>query len=97
MKISESNIRKMVREEIRNVLGESMSRAEMIKKARQLDRRGEYTLDGEPIDLGEFVKANTSKGVSPPENLEDVLDMQTGDTVRFGGGAAASFALKRVK
>ena len=62
-----------------------------------------YTLDGEPVDIYEFLDANRT-ALDPDTGTEsdDVLEtlyapLQPGESVTFGGGAAAAFVLARVR
>ena len=51
-----------------------------------------FTLDGEPLeDIREFVRDN---GLDEAEEAA-VYALRPGDEMRFGGGAAAEFVLRR--
>lgn len=57
--------------------------------------RAQFTFDGEPLDLREYIEANEED----PElaNYVDAMaHLQPGASVVFGGGAGAAFTIKRV-
>jgi hypothetical protein len=61
----------------------------------------EYLLDGERIDLDDFVRENTDAllgdaGLSP-EQVEEIRHMMPGDTLHLGGGAGEIFTLTRTR
>lgn len=51
-----------------------------------------FTLDGEPLDLADFVVVNDLE----PEQVNAIGAMEPGDEMTFGGGAGALFVLRRV-
>jgi hypothetical protein len=53
-----------------------------------------YTLDGDTIDLDQFIEANAE--CLEPFEVDTILAMKVGESYWFGGGAAASFVLARV-
>lgn len=53
----------------------------------------EYTLDGEPVDVDDFLYVN-GYGI---KDADHIAAMNIGDEVTYGGGAAATFVLRRVK
>lgn len=57
-----------------------------------MDAETTWTLDDEPIeDIREFIRDNALD----EHEEEAVLAMRPGEELRFGGGAAASFTLRR--
>ena len=56
-----------------------------------------YTLDGEPVDIEEFISDNTAEDVAGITELEvaSIRALQPGEQIIFGGGAAAEFVLRR--
>lgn len=50
-----------------------------------------WTLDGEPIDLGEFLRDNAE--TFTVREAERIAAMQPGEQMEVGGGAGASFML----
>ncbi len=54
-------------------------------------RSPKFTLDGEPLDLADFIEVNELES----EQVAALLNLQPGETMNFGGGAAASFVLRR--
>lgn len=58
-----------------------------------------YALDGEPIDLADFIHQNTdpdAPGLSA-EQMEEIRHMMPGDSLLLGGGAGETFTLKRTR
>ena len=53
-----------------------------------------YTLDDDPIDLVDFIDANTMS--LDPEEIHLCRNLMPGGEARFGGGASALFVLRRV-
>jgi hypothetical protein len=51
-----------------------------------------FTLDGEPVDAATFIHEN---GFAMPD-VEQINSLGVGETITYGGGAAATFVLKRV-
>ena len=58
-------------------------------RCRPVDR---YTLNGTVVSLDAFMEANEDL---EPEEIEAVRNLQPGEEVHFGGGAAARFILRR--
>jgi hypothetical protein len=54
----------------------------------------QFTLDGEHVDLIDFLLQNFD-GLSDDE-VRRIRDLSVGGEVQLGGGAAATFVLKRV-
>lgn len=52
---------------------------------------GAFSLDGEPINLGEFLCDNDLE----EEQVAAIANLQPGESMNFGGGAAATFVLRR--
>lgn len=50
-----------------------------------------YRLDGEPVDIKEFL-ADNEEGLDP-EEVDNILALRPGESVSFGGGAAPIFTL----
>lgn len=55
--------------------------------------RARYTFDGEPMDLADFLRNNREDRRS----VAQVLALAPGETVVLGGGAWASFEVKRLE
>lgn len=58
-----------------------------------------YTLDGELVDIEEFIADNTADGVAvlSAEEVADIRALLPGQEITWGGGAAAEFVLRRVE
>ncbi len=56
----------------------------------------EYTLDGEPIDLQEFIDANP-RDDNPEVDPDDIRALKPGGVIFYGGGAAPTTILRRVR
>lgn len=58
-------------------------------------RANRYVLDEspEPFSLDDFLKNNENL---PEDDKQDVRDLDVGETMNLGGGAAAEFTIKRV-
>ena len=54
---------------------------------------GAWTIDGEPMDVGDFINANWE---DLGADLEALYYCRPGESVTFGGGAWASFVVERV-
>ncbi len=54
---------------------------------------GAYTLDGEPVDLARFIAEN---GLSEFQ-VHRIAHLSVGESITYGGGAAAEFTLQRVR
>lgn len=52
----------------------------------------EFTLDGEPCDLENFIAVNEFSR----DDVQEILALEAGEFIRYGGGAAALFTLRRV-
>lgn len=54
-----------------------------------------YTLDGEPVDIEEFIATNTAPDVEPlPEDeIAAIRDLKPGVELTLGGGASAVFII----
>jgi len=52
-----------------------------------------WTLDGEPVDVFDFMEANDLSSTE----VRDILTMYRGDRMTFGGGAAERFTLERAE
>lgn len=50
-----------------------------------------FTLDDEPVDIFEFLGANPIEEV----RVVDILGLEVGGEIRYGGGAAAEAVLRR--
>lgn len=55
----------------------------------------QFTLDDQPIDIGEFLVDNEEDFT--PEDIARISALQVGEEIVYGGGAFATFTLKRVK
>jgi hypothetical protein len=55
---------------------------------------GRFLLDGEPIDIIEFLQDN-AEGLHP-EEVQEIGSLDVGDTFQGGGGAWATFVIERV-
>lgn len=53
-----------------------------------------FTLDGEPVDVFAFLDANPPED-NPEVRIVDILTLDVGDEIRYGGGAAPSVTLRR--
>ncbi len=51
-----------------------------------------FTLDGEPCDIADFIEVN---GLAAPDR-EAIGALEVGGEIIYGGGAAATFVLRRV-
>lgn len=65
-----------------------------IKIANISGSKAKYTLDGEPVDLEDFL--NVNKDGLTKEEVKAVKGLRPGKSIVFGGGAAAEFVLKRL-
>lgn len=54
----------------------------------------QYTLDNDFIDLNTFIAVN--KDMFSDQDLININNLQPGDHIVYGGGAAAEFTLKRI-
>lgn len=54
-----------------------------------------YTLDGEPIELYWFFMENWDWLTS--SNMQQIISLEPGEEATFGGGAGATFILRRTK
>ncbi len=54
-------------------------------------RSPKFTLDGKPVDLADFLEVNEFEA----DQVASILNLLPGETMNFGGGAAASFVLRR--
>lgn len=54
-----------------------------------------YTLDGEPINIEDFIRDNTAPDVEPlpDEEIAAILALKPGEELILGGGAAAEFVI----
>lgn len=52
-----------------------------------------FTLDGEPVDIRAFLSANDFT----PDEIAAIHDLPLGEEIVYGGGAAATFVLRRVR
>jgi hypothetical protein len=52
-----------------------------------------FTLDGEPVDIQAFLSANDFS----PDEIAAIRDLPLGEEIVYGGGAAATFVLRRVR
>jgi hypothetical protein len=57
--------------------------------------KGQYLLDGHPVDLGEFLEDN-SEGLHPDE-VREIVDLAPGEAFEGGGGAWARYVIQRVR
>lgn len=67
---------------------------------KPIDKRITVTLDDqEPITLAALIELNNSNGDNGimPEEVDDIRKLKVGETTIIGGGAGASFEVKRVK
>ena len=53
----------------------------------------QFTLDGMRIDIADFMSCNMLE----PEEIRDIFDLPVGGEILFGGGAFATFTLKRME
>lgn len=51
-----------------------------------------FTLDGQPLDLADFLAVNAESDDVDPAAIDALA---VGETITYGGGAAATFILKR--
>lgn len=62
-----------------------------------------YTIDGDEVDLDDFIRANTvgaeEAGVDglSPDQVQEIRHMMPGDTLHLGGGAGEIFTLTRTR
>lgn len=58
-----------------------------------------YTLDGEVVDIEQFIACNTAEYVAciSDEEVADIRALLPGQEITFGGGAAAEFVFRRVE
>lgn len=54
----------------------------------------QYTLDNDFIDLNAFIEVN--KDMFTEQDLNNINNLQPGDHIVYGGGAAAEFILTRI-
>jgi hypothetical protein len=54
---------------------------------------GDFTLNGRPVNLAEFIFDNQLRRA----DLKTILKLKVGGALEFGGGAAPSMLLRRVK
>lgn len=59
-----------------------------------LDRK--FTLDGAPSSIIEFIVFNVECGHFDVADIEEIRLLGVGETITYGGGAAATFTLTRV-
>jgi hypothetical protein len=59
---------------------------------RMIPQGAAYTLDGEPVDIDEFIEMN---GFAMPD-IEQIAALPVGDEIVYGGGAAAVRILRRI-
>ena len=52
----------------------------------------QFTLDGRGFDIGDFIAANEFDS----EDVEFIRALEVGQSIRYGGGAAAEFLLVRI-
>lgn len=60
--------------------------------ANEITKR--FTLDGQPVDLDEFLADNLE--TISPEDCDAIDRLDVGGAITFGGGAGAEFVLKRI-
>lgn len=74
-----------------------MSDAEKLNNALDVIRRSgaRFTFDGEPLNLVTFVEQNVEDG-NLPDMLDAMAHLQLGAEVVLGGGAGATFTVRRV-
>lgn len=54
--------------------------------------KGNFVLDGAPIDIGEFLR---DEFLLSPEEVKQIAALQVGESMNLGGGAAPIFVLGR--
>ena len=64
----------------------------MIDEERYIPLARRFVLDGAPIDIDDFIEEN---GFAM-EDIEQIGSLEVGEEVVYGGGAAATFVLRRV-
>ena len=56
----------------------------------------EFTLDGRPTDIVDFICENVAAECFDVGDIEDIRLLEVGQSIHYGGGAAASFTLARI-
>jgi len=59
--------------------------------ARKVEQSLRFTLDGAPVDVTQFIADNELDA----EQIVAIHNLQPGETMNFGGGASATFVLRR--
>lgn len=64
--------------------------------ARPVRCEARYTLDGEPVDLDDLIRDNQDPDFGfEATDIAQLRALQPGQELRFGGGAAAEFTVRR--
>lgn len=58
------------------------------------DLRKKFTLDGEAVDIVDFLVNNEHLG---EKEIQQIVDLKVGDELLLGGGAWAEFRMRRVE
>ena len=56
----------------------------------------QFTLDGAPADIVDFIATNVEAECFDFGDIEDIRLLDVGQSITYGGGAAASFNLTRI-
>jgi len=60
---------------------------------RMIPRSRRFTLDGAAVDIDDFIEVN---GFAMPD-IEQIASIKVGESITYGGGAAAEFILRRTR
>jgi len=72
-----------------------MTSVRRVSPSEPADMNARYTLDGDPVDLDEFLADNAETFTG--DEVAAARALRAGEQIVYGGGAWATFVLRRVE